>query len=54
MYRFKYNIETLTKSESFEININACNSADARNFLEARYPLNEYKYELISYENNNK
>jgi hypothetical protein len=54
MYRFKYKIETLTKTESFEISINACNSTDARNFLQARYPLNEYAYELISCENNNK
>lgn len=54
MYKYKYRITTLTKKESFEISINACNSEDAKNFLQARYPMDEYNYELLNYENNNK
>lgn len=54
MYKYKYKIETLIKTKSFEVSINACNSEDAKNFLQARYPMNEYTYELLSCENNNK
>lgn len=54
MFKYKYKIETLTKEESFEISINACNPMDAKNFLQARYPTDEYTYELLSSENNNK
>lgn len=54
MYKYKYKIETLTKSESFEINVNACNVMDARNFIDSRYPRSEYECELLSYEVNNK
>lgn len=54
MFKYKYKIETLTKTKSFEINVNACNPEDAKNFLRARYPMEEYTYELLNCENNNK
>lgn len=54
MYKYKYKIKTLTESESFEVNVNACNLSDAKNFIDARYPRNEYESELIKYETNNK